>query len=37
MVRNANNVQLQLIAFQMIPAGAARRIEAPDPGFCPGL
>jgi hypothetical protein len=37
MVRNAGNGQLELIAFQMIPAGAARRIEAPDPGFCPDL
>jgi len=37
MVRNAGSVQLQLIAFQMIPAGATRRIDAPDPGFCPNL
>ena len=37
MVRNAGSVQLELIAFQMIPAGAARRIESPDPGFCPKL
>jgi mannose-6-phosphate isomerase-like protein (cupin superfamily) len=37
MVRNAGNGQLELIAFQMIPAGAARRIEAPNPGFCPDL
>jgi quercetin dioxygenase-like cupin family protein len=36
-VRNAGKVQLELIAFQTIPAGAARRIEAPDPGFCPNL
>ena len=37
MVRNAGNGQLELIAFQMIPAGAQRRIDAPDPGFCPKL
>jgi hypothetical protein len=37
LVSNAGNVQLELIAFQMIPAGAARRIDAPDPGFCPNL
>jgi len=37
MVRNAGNVQLELIAFQTIPAGASRRIDAPDPGFCPNL
>jgi mannose-6-phosphate isomerase-like protein (cupin superfamily) len=37
MVRNAGNVQLELIAFQMIPAGAQRRIDAPNPGFCPNL
>jgi hypothetical protein len=37
MVRNAGNAQLELIAFQTIPAGASRRIDAPDPGFCPNL
>jgi len=37
LVRNAGNVQLELIAFQMIPAGAARRVDAPDPGVCPNL
>jgi mannose-6-phosphate isomerase-like protein (cupin superfamily) len=37
MVRNAGNVQLELVAFQMIPAGAQRRIDAPNPGFCPNL
>jgi quercetin dioxygenase-like cupin family protein len=37
LVRNAGNVQLELIAFQMIPAGGVRRIDAADPGFCPNL
>ncbi|HXZ58725.1 MAG TPA: hypothetical protein VEG26_00975 [Steroidobacteraceae bacterium] len=37
LVRNAGSVQLELIAFQTIPHGATRRIDAPDPGFCPNL
>lgn len=37
MVRNAGTVQLELIAFQMVPAGAQRRIDASNPGFCPNL
>ena len=34
MVRNEGSVQLELVAFQIIPHGAARRIDAPDPGYC---
>jgi len=37
MVRNAGDVRLELIAVQMIPDGSERRIESPDPGFCPKL
>jgi hypothetical protein len=35
MVRNEGSVQLETVAFQIIPAGADRRIDAPDPGYCP--
>ena len=35
MVRNEGSVELETIAFQVVPAGADRRIDAPDPGFCP--
>lgn len=35
MVRNEGNVQLELVAFQIVPQGAARRIDVPDPGNCP--
>lgn len=35
MVRNEGTVELEVIAFQIVPAGAERRIDAPDPGFCP--
>jgi hypothetical protein len=35
MVRNEGTVDLETVAFQIVPAGAARRIDAPDPGFCP--
>jgi hypothetical protein len=35
MVRNESSVTLELVAFQIIPAGAARRIDAPSPGNCP--
>lgn len=34
LVRNANSVNLVLAAFQIVPAGVPRRIDAPDPGFC---
>ena len=34
MVRNENTVPLELIAFQVVPAGAMRRIDASDPGYC---
>ncbi|HZF17861.1 MAG TPA: hypothetical protein VE046_18190 [Steroidobacteraceae bacterium] len=35
MVRNEGQVTLELIAFQIVPANATRRIDAADPGFCP--
>lgn len=34
MVRNETPVNLVLAAFQIVPAGEMRRIDAPDPGFC---
>lgn len=35
MVRNEGSVELEVVAFQVIPAGADRRIDAPNPGYCP--
>lgn len=35
MVRNEGTVELEVIAFQIVPAGADRRIDAPSPGYCP--
>jgi quercetin dioxygenase-like cupin family protein len=36
MVRNEGSVTLELVAFQIIPEGAARRIDVtPSPGNCP--
>lgn len=35
MVRNEGAVELEVIAFQIVPAGSERRVDAPDPGFCP--
>jgi quercetin dioxygenase-like cupin family protein len=35
MVRNEGTEQLVTVAFQVIPAGDARRIEAANPGYCP--
>ena len=34
MVRNEGSVQLELVAFQIVPQGATRRIDMPDPGYC---
>jgi hypothetical protein len=34
MVRNEGTVDLVVVAFQVIPTGAARRIDAPAPGYC---
>jgi len=34
-VRNEGSVPLELVAFQIVPAGAARRQDVSDPGFCP--
>jgi hypothetical protein len=33
-IRNEGTVEAQTIAVQLIPAGATRRIDAPDPGNC---
>jgi quercetin dioxygenase-like cupin family protein len=35
LVRNEGTTNLELIAFQIVPANAARRVGTPDPGFCP--
>jgi quercetin dioxygenase-like cupin family protein len=35
MVRNEGSGQLVTFAFQIIPAGDGRRIDAPNPGYCP--
>jgi quercetin dioxygenase-like cupin family protein len=34
-IRNEGTIDAQTIVVQLIPAGAARRIDAPDPGTCP--
>jgi len=34
LVRNETPVNLVLAAFQIVPTGAQRRIDAPSPGFC---
>lgn len=33
-VRNENSVNLETVAFQIVPAAATRRIDAPSPGVC---
>ena len=35
LVRNEGDVELELVAFQIIPLGAQRRIDAASPGSCP--
>ena len=35
LVRNTGSMPLVTVAFQIIPAGAQRRIDAPNPGYCP--
>jgi hypothetical protein len=35
MVRNEGTSQLVTVAFQIIPAGLSRRIDAANPGYCP--
>lgn len=35
LIRNEGTVDAQTIVVQLIPAGAPRRIDAPDPGNCP--
>jgi hypothetical protein len=35
MVRNEGTVDLETVAFQVVPVGASRRIDAPAPGVCP--
>lgn len=34
LLRNENSVDLETVAFQVVPAGAVRRIDAPNPGYC---
>lgn len=34
MVRNEGTTDLVTVAFQMVPANEARRIDAPNPGYC---
>lgn len=34
-LRNEGSVDLVTVAVQILPAGAERRIDAPDPGTCP--
>ncbi len=34
LIRNEGSVPASTVAVQLIPAGAARRIDAPDPGHC---
>ena len=34
LLRNENSVNLETVAFQIVPAGSTRRIDAPSPGFC---
>jgi quercetin dioxygenase-like cupin family protein len=34
-VRNEGNVDLVTVVASLVPAGAARRIDEPDPGNCP--
>lgn len=35
MVRNEGTTTLETVAFQVVPQGASRRVDMPDPGFCP--
>ncbi len=35
MVRNEGTEPLVTVAFQIIPTGALRRIDAASPGYCP--
>lgn len=37
LVRNETPANLVLAAFQIVPAGETRRIDALDPGFCSGF
>ncbi len=34
LIRNEGTVEARTIAVQLIPAGAVRRVDAPDPGTC---
>jgi quercetin dioxygenase-like cupin family protein len=34
LIRNEGTVEARTVAVQLIPAGATRRIDAPDPGHC---
>jgi quercetin dioxygenase-like cupin family protein len=35
LLRNEGSVDLVTVTVQILPAGAARRIDAPNPGNCP--
>ncbi len=35
LIRNEGSVEARTTAVQLVPAGAARRVDAPDPGNCP--
>ncbi len=35
LLRNEGTIPAETIASQLIPAGALRRIDEPDPGYCP--
>lgn len=34
-IRNEGDAEAKTVAVQLIPAGTARRVDAPDPGTCP--
>lgn len=36
MIKNNTSAPAETIAFQVLPRGAVRRIDKPDPGTCPG-
>ena len=35
LIRNEGSVEARATAVQLVPAGAVRRVDAPDPGNCP--
>jgi hypothetical protein len=36
-VRNEGNVDLVTVVASLVPAGFARRIDEPNPGYCPNI